>query len=275
MPLHEVRLRDMRIGGEQLVVIAGPCVIEDDPAVIFQTADRLKTIASALGLPYIFKSSFDKANRSSAASYRGVGIERGLRVLADIKRQFDVPIITDIHSPEEAARVAEVADMLQIPAFLCRQTDLLIAAAKTGKIVNIKKGQFLAPQDMKNCAQKVIQSGNAQVVITERGATFGYGNLVSDMRAIPIMQGFGYPVIFDATHSVQLPGAAGTASSGERQFVTTLARAAVAAGANGLFLEVHPDPDHAPCDGPNMITPDAAQALLRVCKEIFAAVRMK
>ena len=273
MPLHEVRLRDMRIGGDHLVVIAGPCVIEDDPAVIFQTAERLKTIASALGLPYIFKSSFDKANRSSAASYRGVGIERGLRVLADIKRQFDVPIITDIHSPDEAAQVADVADMLQIPAFLCRQTDLLVAAAKTGKIVNIKKGQFLAPQDMKNCAQKVIQSGNEQVVITERGAAFGYGNLVSDMRAIPIMQGFGYPVIFDATHSVQLPGAAGTASSGERQFVATLARAAVAAGANGLFLEVHPDPDHAPCDGPNMITPDAAQALLRVCKEIFALVR--
>ena len=273
MPLHEVRLRDMRIGGDQLVVIAGPCVIEDDPAVIFQTAERLKAITSALGVPYIFKSSFDKANRSSAASYRGVGIERGLRVLADIKRQFDVPIITDIHSPDEAAQVADVADMLQIPAFLCRQTDLLVAAAKTGKIVNIKKGQFLAPQDMKNCAQKVIQSGNEQVVITERGAAFGYGNLVSDMRAIPIMQGFGYPVIFDATHSVQLPGAAGTASSGERQFVATLARAAVAAGANGLFLEVHPDPDHAPCDGPNMITPDAAQALLRVCKEIFALVR--
>lgn len=273
MPLHEVRLRDMRIGGDQLVVIAGPCVIEDDPAVIFQTAERLKAITSALGVPYIFKSSFDKANRSSAAAYRGVGIERGLRVLAEIKRQFDVPIITDIHSPEEAAQVADVADMLQIPAFLCRQTDLLIAAAKTGKIVNIKKGQFLAPQDMKNCAQKVIAGGNDQIVLTERGATFGYGNLVSDMRAIPIMQGFGYPVIFDATHSVQLPGAAGTASSGERQFVATLARAAVAAGANGLFLEVHPDPDHAPCDGPNMITPDAAQALLRVCKEIFALVR--
>ena len=275
MPLHEVRLRDMRIGGDHLVVIAGPCVIEDDPAVIFQTAERLKTIASALGVPYIFKSSFDKANRSSAAAYRGVGIERGLRVLADIKRQFDVPIITDIHSPDEAAQVADVADMLQIPAFLCRQTDLLIAAAKTGKIVNIKKGQFLAPQDMKNCAQKVIAGGNNQIVLTERGVAFGYGNLVSDMRAIPIMQGFGYPVIFDATHSVQLPGAAGAASSGERQFVATLARAAVAAGANGLFLEVHPDPDHAPCDGPNMITPDAAQALLRVCKEIFAVVRMK
>lgn len=273
MPLHEVRLRDMRIGGDQLVVIAGPCVIEDDPAVIFQTAERLKAITSALGVPYIFKSSFDKANRSSAAAYRGVGIERGLRVLAEIKRQFDVPIITDIHSPEEAAQVADVADMLQIPAFLCRQTDLLVAAAKTGKIVNIKKGQFLAPQDMKNCAQKVIAGGNDQIVLTERGAAFGYGNLVSDMRAIPIMQGLGYPVIFDATHSVQLPGAAGTASSGERQFVATLARAAVAAGANGLFLEVHPDPDHAPCDGPNMITPDAAQALLRVCKEIFALVR--
>ena len=263
----------MRIGGDQLIVIAGPCVIEDDSTPMFKTAERLKAITSALALPYIFKASFDKANRSSLSAYRGVGLERGLRVLEEIKRQFDAPIVTDIHSPEEAAQAAEVADMLQIPAFLCRQTDLLVAAANTGKIVNIKKGQFLAPRDIKNCAEKVIESGNDRVVITERGASFGYGNLVSDMRAIPIMQGFGYPVIFDATHSVQLPGGAGAASSGERQFVETLARAAVAAGANGLFLEVHPDPDHAPCDGPNMITPEMAHDLLRVCKEIFTIVR--
>jgi len=271
--LHRVSLRDFEIGGDRLVVIAGPCVIEDDPTVNFKTAERLKEITSRLGLPYIYKSSFDKANRSSLSSYRGIGLEKGLRILEEIRRQFDVPIVTDIHAPDEAALVAEVADMLQIPAFLCRQTDLLVAAAQTGKIVNIKKGQFLAPNDMKNCAQKVIMSGNEQVVITERGASFGYGNLVSDMRAIPIVQGFGHPVIFDATHSVQLPGGAGTASSGERQFVATLARAAVAAGASGLFLEVHPDPDHAPCDGPNMITPDAAADLLRVCKEIFALIR--
>ena len=271
--LYRVSLRDFEIGGDRLVVIAGPCVIEDDPTVNFKTAERLKEITSQLGLPYIYKSSFDKANRSSLSSYRGIGLERGLRVLEDIRRQFDAPIVTDIHAPDEAAQVAQVADMLQIPAFLCRQTDLLVAAAQTGKIVNIKKGQFLAPSDMKNCAQKVIMSGNEQVVITERGASFGYGNLVSDMRAIPIVQGFGYPVIFDATHSVQLPGGAGTASSGERQFVATLARAAVAAGASGLFLEVHPDPDHAPCDGPNMIKPDAAFELLSVCKDIFALVR--
>ena len=182
-------------------------------------------------------------------------------------------MITDIHTVEEAERAGEVVDVLQIPAFLCRQTDLLVAAARTGKIVNIKKGQFLAPYDMENCAQKVIQSGNDQVLITDRGTTFGYGNLVSDMRGIPIIHDLGYPVIFDATHSVQLPGGAGTASSGERQFVGTLARAAVAAGADGLFLEVHPDPDHAPCDGPNMITPEAAYDVLRVCREIFAIVQ--
>jgi len=254
-------------------VIAGPCVIETDVSIIFRTAEQLKTLTSRLHVPFIFKSSYDKANRSSLTSYRGVGIERGLKVLAQVQQQFDVPIITDIHLPEHAAMAAEVADILQIPAYLSRQTDLLVAAAHTGKIVNIKKGQFLSPRDMANCAQKVIESGNSQVFITERGVSFGYGNLVSDMRAIPIMQGFGYPVIFDATHSVQLPGGAGTASSGERQFVATLAKAAVAAGADGLFMEVHPDPDHAPCDGPNMITPDQAEDLLKVCKQIFAIVR--
>lgn len=270
--IKKVSLRNFAIGGNALVVIAGPCVIEEDSAIVFRTAERLREITAKLGIPYIFKSSYDKANRSSIRSYRGVGRERGLKVLAEVKRQFDLPIITDIHQPEDAAIVAEVADMLQIPAFLCRQTDLLVAAANTGKIVNIKKGQFLAPRDIANGAQKVRDSGNEQVVITERGATFGYGNLVSDMRAIPIIQSLGYPVIFDATHSVQLPGGAGTASSGERQFVETLAKAAVAAGANGVFLEVHPDPDHAPCDGPNMITPEKTEELLKVCQGIFALV---
>lgn len=267
-----VPLRDFVIGGDALTVIAGPCVIEDDPAVVFRTADALKTITERLKLPYIFKASYDKANRSSLSSYRGVGLERGLSLLAEVKARFDVPILTDIHQPGEAAQAAEVADVLQIPAFLCRQTDLLLAAAQTGKIVNIKKGQFLAPRDMGNCAQKVVRSGNDRVLLTERGVTFGYGNLVSDMRAIPIMQGLGHPVIFDATHSVQLPGGAGTASSGERQFVAPLARAAVAAGANGLFLEVHPDPDQAPSDGPNMVTFAQVDTILRVCQTIFAVV---
>ncbi len=270
--IQEVQLRDFTIGGNQLVLIAGPCVIEDDPSIVFKTAERLKDIATQLQLPYIFKASYDKANRSSISSYRGVGIERGLQLLTEVKKQFDVPVITDVHSPKDAEIAAEAVDILQIPAFLCRQTDLLVAAANTGKIVNIKKGQFLAPHDIRNCAQKVIESGNARVCITERGATFGYGNLVSDMRTIPIIQGLGYPIIFDATHSVQLPGGAGSASSGERQFVGTLARAAVAAGANGLFLEVHPDPDHAPCDGPNMITPEQTYDILRVCQEIFNVV---
>ncbi len=270
--MKTIQLRDFLIGGPHLIVIAGPCVIEDDPAIALNTAAQMKAMTAELGLPYIFKASYDKANRSSLTSFRGVGLRNGLAALAEVKRRYDVPIVTDIHTPDEAAFAAEVADMLQIPAFLCRQTDLLVAAAQTGKIVNIKKGQFLAPSDIRNCAQKVLDSGNSQVVITERGFSFGYGNLVSDMRAIPIIQGFGYPLIFDATHSVQLPGGAGTTSGGERQFVQTLARSAVAAGASGVFLEVHPDPDHAPCDGPNMITPEQAYELLRVCRAIFEIV---
>ena len=267
--LNTVTLRDFQIGGDRLVVIAGPCVIEDDASVVFRTAEAMQSIAAEFGLPYVFKASYDKANRTSVTSYRGVGLQAGLKLLAEVKARFDVPILTDIHRPEEAAVVAEVADILQIPAFLSRQTDILVAAAKTGKIVNIKKGQFLAPPDVDNCAQKVIQSGNSQVTITDRGTSFGYGNLVSDMRTIPIVQQLGYPIIFDATHSVQLPGGAGTASSGERQFVPTLAQAATAAGANGLFLEVHPDPDHAPCDGPNMINFQQARQILRACAQIF------
>ncbi|HBG49235.1 MAG TPA: 3-deoxy-8-phosphooctulonate synthase [Cyanobacteria bacterium UBA9971] len=270
--LKQVELNSFSIGGEKLVIMAGPCVIEEDESVIFKTAEKLKEITQQLGIPYIFKASYDKANRTSIESYRGVGLERGLKFLAKIKQEFDLPIVTDIHHPEQAAIVAEVADVLQIPAFLSRQTDILVAAAKTGKVINIKKGQFLAPKQIQNSAQKVIKSGNDRVVIIERGTTFGYGNLVSDMRAIPIIQNLGYPVIFDATHSVQLPGSAGDSTAGERQFVSTLAKSAVAAGCNGLFMEIHPDPDNAPCDGPNMISLDKAYDLLSVCKEIFEIV---
>lgn len=271
--VNKVSLNDIVFGGDKLVILAGPCVIEDDESIVLRTAEKLKEITSKLDLPYIFKASYDKANRSSIDSYRGVGIDRGLKLLAKVKAEFDLPIVTDIHTPQEASIVAEVADVLQIPAFLCRQTDLLVEAAKTGKVVNIKKGQFLAPNQMKNSANKVIASGNNNVVITERGTTFGYGNLVSDMRSIPITHELGYPIIFDATHSVQLPGSAGTSTAGERQFVETLAKSAVAAGCDGLFFEMHPDPDNAPCDGPNMVSLDNAYELLLKCKEIFEVVR--
>lgn len=270
--IKEVRLNNFSIGSDKLVIMAGPCVIEDDTSIVFKTAEQLKKITNDLGLPFIFKASYDKANRTSIDSYRGVGIKKGLEILRKVKEEFNIPVVTDIHSPEEAGIVSEVADILQIPAFLCRQTDLLVAAAKTGKIVNIKKGQFLSPKDIQNSAQKVIKSGNNKVLITERGASFGYNNLVADMRAIPVIQNLGYPVIFDATHSIQIPGGAGNASSGEREFVETLARAAVAAGCNGLFLEIHPDPDKAPCDGPNMVFLDKAYDLLSTCKEIFLVV---
>ncbi len=270
--IKQVDLYDFSIGGDKLVILAGPCVIEEDETIVLKTAEELKKITQKLDLPYVFKASFDKANRTSLDSYRGVGIDRGLKLLAKIKKEFDLPIVTDIHTAEEAQQVAEVADILQIPAFLCRQTDLLVAAAKTGKIINIKKGQFLAPQQMNNSVQKVLKSGNDKVLITERGTTFGYGNLISDMRAIPIMQDLGFPVIFDATHSVQLPGGAGESSSGERQFVKTLSRSAVAAGCKGLFMEIHPDPDNAPCDGANMIPLNEAYDLFSSCKDIFAIV---
>lgn len=270
--LKKVMLNNFEIGGDKLVVFAGPCAIEEDETILFKTAEKLKEITSKLDLPYVFKSSYDKANRTSISSYRGVGIEKGLKLLKKIKDEFDLPIITDIHETHEAEMAAEVADVLQIPAFLCRQTDLLVAAAKTGKIINIKKGQFMAPLQIKQSAQKVIDSGNDKVIVTERGVSFGYNNLVSDMRAIPIIQSLGYPVVFDATHSVQLPGGAGATSSGQREFVETLARSAIAAGANALFMEVHPNPDTAPCDGANMLSLDKAYDALSVCKDIFEVV---
>jgi len=270
--INKIKLRDFEIGGDKLTILAGPCVIETY-SILEQCAEELKKITQKLGINFVFKASFDKANRSSINSYRGPGIGKGLEMLAKIKKDFDVAIVTDIHSAEQAAIVAEVADILQIPAFLCRQTDLLVAAAKTGKIINIKKGQFLAPEQMKPLINKVEEAGNSNITLTDRGTSFGYNNLVSDFRAIPIMQGLGYPVIFDATHSVQLPGVNGECSGGDRRFVPVLAKSAIAAGANGLFFEVHPDPDKALCDGPNMIALSDAEALFSVCKNIFEVVK--
>ena len=270
--IKKIKLRNFEIGGDKLTILAGPCVIETMD-MLERTAEGLKKITQKLDINFVFKASFDKANRSSINSFRGPGIEKGLEMLAKIKRDFDLPIVTDIHSAEQAKIAAEVADILQIPAFLCRQTDLLVAAGETGKIINIKKGQFLAPEQMKPLINKVEESGNSNITLTDRGTTFGYNNLVSDFRAIPIMQSLGYPVIFDATHSVQLPGAGGECSGGDRRFVPVLAKSAVAAGANGLFFEVHPNPDEALCDGPNMIALANAESLFKSCRDIFEIVK--
>lgn len=272
MDMKRIKLRNFEIGGDKLTIMAGPCAIESQE-ILNRTAEKLKEVTEKLGINYIFKSSFDKANRSSITSFRGPGLEKGLEMLAKVKSEFDLPIVTDIHNPDQAAVVAEVADVLQIPAFLCRQTDMLVAAAKTGKIINIKKGQFLAPEQMLPLIKKVEDSGNSNILVTDRGTSFGYNNLVVDFRGIQIMQQFNYPVVFDATHSVQLPGANGTSSGGDRRFVPLLAKSAMAAGANALFFEVHPDPDCAKCDGPNMIPLDKAETLFRHCKEIFELIR--
>ncbi|WP_243546240.1 3-deoxy-8-phosphooctulonate synthase [Pseudodesulfovibrio tunisiensis] len=249
-------------------IIAGPCVIESRE-IVLETAEALAEIAGGLGLPLIFKSSFDKANRTSVTSYRGPGMEEGLRILEEVRNRTGLPVITDIHVPDQAAIVGKVVDVLQIPAFLCRQTDLLVAAAGTGRIINIKKGQFLAPWDMRNAVRKVRDSGNDRVWLTERGSTYGYNNLVVDFRSIPEMAKFDVPVVFDATHSVQLPGGLGTASGGQRQYVPVLAGAAVAAGANGVFMEVHPDPDKALCDGPNSLALRDVEKVLRRLKALW------
>lgn len=251
--------------GRPLVIIAGPCVIENED-VTFYTAEKLRQMCSAAGLPLIFKSSFDKANRTSLGSFRGPGIERGLRILSDVRERYGLPVLSDIHSVEEAGPASEVLDVLQIPAFLCRQTDLLLAAARTGRPVTVKKGQFLAPWDMKNIVEKFLSSGNSRLLLTERGASFGYNNLVVDFRGLPIMRSFGQPVIFDVTHSLQLPGGKGSSSGGQREFAEPLARAAVAVGVDGLFLEVHPEPERALCDGPNMIVLDSLPAFLKTVK---------
>jgi 2-dehydro-3-deoxyphosphooctonate aldolase (KDO 8-P synthase) len=256
--------------GHRPFLIAGPCVIESEQLVM-DTAGRIAEITKAIGMPYVFKSSFDKANRTSITSFRGPGLEKGLAVLARVKQQIGVPVLTDVHSEEQATEAGRVVDILQIPAFLCRQTDLLIAAAKTGKVVNIKKGQFLSPPEMGNAVKKVEDSGNRRIVLTERGSSFGYNNLVVDMRSFPIMRRFGYPVVFDATHSVQLPGGGGTKSSGQREFVEPLACAAAGAGCDGFFMEVHPDPDSALSDGPNMVPLHTLHSLLERVLRIWDA----
>jgi 2-dehydro-3-deoxyphosphooctonate aldolase (KDO 8-P synthase) len=248
-------------GGKPFVLIAGPCVIEDKKTVM-TIAQKLVDVTLRLRVPFIFKASFDKANRTSLKAFRGPGLKKGLAVLAEVKKQFNVPILTDIHSPQQASEIAQVADVLQIPAFLCRQTDLLVAAARTKKVVNIKKGQFMAPWDMKEVAKKVADSGNNNILLTDRGSSFGYNTLVSDFRGLAIMRDLGYPVIFDATHSVQQPGGRGTTSGGQSEFVPLLSRAAIAAGCDGIFMEVHTDPKSAKSDGPNMIDVNELQSLL-------------
>lgn len=263
-PAPIVSVGTVRFGNAlPFALIAGPCQLESR-AHALEMASALKEIAARLGLGFVYKTSFDKANRTSAASTRGIGLDQALPIFAEIREALGTPVLTDVHEPAQCARVAEVTDVLQIPAFLCRQTDLLIAAAKTGRVVNIKKGQFLAPWDMANAVAKVTAAGNAQVLVTERGVSFGYNTLVSDMRALPILaRSTGAPVIFDATHSVQQPGGQGTSSGGDREFVPILARAAVAVGVAGLFIETHQDPDHAPSDGPNMVPLDKMEDLLR------------
>jgi 2-dehydro-3-deoxyphosphooctonate aldolase (KDO 8-P synthase) len=253
------------------MVIAGPCVLEDK-ALVLSIAHRLKQIAAELALPLIFKASFDKANRTSVSSYRGPGLKPGISILASVKEATGLPITTDIHEPSQAPAAGEICDLIQIPAFLARQTDLLLAAAATGRPVHVKKGQFLAPWDMKYVVDKLASGGCSSVLLGERGTFFGYGRLVNDMRSIPQMQALGVPVIFDATHSVQEPGGLGAATGGNRAMVEPLARAAVAAGADGLFFETHPDPDSAPSDGPNMIPLDQFPALLRRILAIRQAV---
>jgi 2-dehydro-3-deoxyphosphooctonate aldolase (KDO 8-P synthase) len=250
-----------------LALIAGPCALESRTHAL-EMAAALKEIATRLGLGLVYKTSFDKANRTSAASARGIGLDAALPIFADIRQAVGVPVLTDIHEADQCARVAEVVDVLQIPAFLCRQTDLLVAAARTGRVVNVKKGQFLAPWDMANVVAKITGAGNRNVLVTERGASFGYNTLVSDMRALPILARTGAPVIFDATHSVQQPGGRGTSSGGEREFVPVLARAAVAVGVAGVFIETHQDPDRAPSDGPNMVPLKEMEQLLRVLMEL-------
>ncbi len=270
--MKTIKLNNFEIGGDKLTILAGPCAMESEE-ISFQTAKKLKEICEKLDINFVFKTSFDKANRSSLNSYRGLGMDCGLEILAKVKKEINVPIVTDIHEAWQAQPTAHVVDIVQIPAFLCRQTDLLIAAAKTGKIINIKKGQFLSPYQMKSIAQKIVDSGNDKIIITDRGTSFGYNNLVVDMRSIPITQDdLGYPLCFDATHSVQIPGGHGSSSSGERRFVTTLAKSAVAAGAKVLFFEIHPNPENALCDGDNMLSLDTCEETFDICNKIFKLV---
>ena len=271
--IREITLGPLRLGGANpLFLIAGPCVIESE-AHTRSMAERVAKIAADAGVPYIFKASYDKANRSSVKSFRGPGITEGLHILCKIKSDVGVPVLTDIHDATQAAPAAEVVDILQIPAFLSRQTDLLVAAAKTGRIINVKKAQFLSPWDMGNVAEKIAAAGNSQIILTERGASFGYNNLVVDMRTFPVLAKFGYPVVYDVTHSVQLPGGQGHASGGQPEFIEPLARAGVAAGVDGIFLETHDNPAAALSDGPNALPLAQLPQLLARLKELSTVVR--
>ncbi|MBX3461683.1 MAG: 3-deoxy-8-phosphooctulonate synthase [Planctomycetes bacterium] len=272
-PVQEVAVGGVRFGGGRpFALIAGPCVIEGRDHCL-RHAEALQRIAAAANVPLVFKSSFDKANRTAGSAFRGLGLDEGLSILAAVKRQLGLPVLTDVHEREQCAPCAEVVDCLQIPAFLCRQTDLLLAAAATGRAVNVKKGQFLAPEDVRNVLGKLLQAGNRNVMVTERGVTFGYRTLVVDFTGFPTMRACGQPLVFDATHAVQRPGGAGTATAGDRSKVPYLCRAAVACGIDGLFLEVHEDPDQAPSDGPNMLRLADLPALLRDLTRIEAALR--
>lgn len=273
MPTNEIRIGNIKIGGQNpLVFIAGPCVIESEE-ITLKIAGKLKEYSEKNKIPFIFKSSYDKANRTSVNSFRGPGIDKGLKILQRLKEKLEVSILSDIHSVDDIVKAADVLDVIQIPAFLCRQTDIIVAAAKTGKPVNIKKGQFLAPWDVKNIIEKARSTGNENIMITERGVSFGYNNLVVDMRSIPIMQGFGHPVVYDATHSVQLPGGQGRCSGGQREFIEPLAKAAVAAGCDAVFMEVHENPDKALCDGPNMLSLENFYVLAKKLVELNKLVR--
>lgn len=269
-----VKVKNFFIGkGQPLAVICGPCVIESEELAL-STAEYLKNLLEPMGVNLIYKSSYDKANRSSFHGFRGPGLEKGLKILEKVKKEFDLPILTDIHSPEEAEAVGQVCDVLQIPAFLCRQTDLITAAGKTGAVINVKKGQFMAPWDMKNVVDKLEATGNQNIILTDRGTTFGYNNLVSDMRTIPILQKMGYPVCFDATHSVQLPGGNGESSGGQREFIPTLAKSAIAAGCDALFLESHPNPAEAKSDKDSVFPLNQLKQLMEEIQKIYEIVHV-
>ena len=271
--VQEVRVGNFKIGGNNpMAIVAGPCVIESEKHCLMM-AEKLRAVFDEKKIPCVFKSSYDKANRTSIRSFRGLGIKKGLQVLSKVKKNIEVPVLTDVHEIEEVKRASEDIDILQIPAFLCRQTNLIAAAAQSGRVVNIKKGQFLAPWDVQGILEKARNAGAKNILITERGVSFGYNNLVSDMRSLPIIRSFGCPVIFDATHSVQLPGGRGDRSGGQREFVFPLARAAAAAGCDGIFMEVHQDPDRAPSDGPNMVKLKDLPSLLDQLKAVDDLVR--
>ena len=273
MTAGEIRIGGIRVGaGRPFTLIAGSCVIEDRDSALRHAA-YLQELTQRLGIPFIYKSSYDKANRTSLESFRGPGLDQGLRILEDVKREIGVPVLTDVHEPDQIAPVCDVVDVVQIPAFLCRQTDFVVGVARAAKVVNVKKGQFLAPWDIKNVVAKIVAAGNTNVLLTERGVSFGYNNLVSDMRSLVIMRETGFPVVFDATHSLQLPGGLGQASGGDRQFIAPLARAGVAVGVDGLFMEVHEDPDRALSDGPTSFPLDALDKLLRTVKDIDDRVK--